>query len=159
MDHTTMAHPAHHAAPAAGRKTANLRLATSATLHCLIGCGLGEIAGMAAGGALGWGMLETMLLGIAAGAIGGFALGLVPLVRAGFGFGRAVRQVLVAEGLSIAVMEAAEVYAQTRMPAVMAGMLHHWEYWAGMAVALAAGFVAAWPVNYWLVRRGVRHEH
>ena len=31
----------------------NLKLATSATLHCLLGCGFGEMAGLAIGIALG----------------------------------------------------------------------------------------------------------
>ena len=39
----------------------------------------------------------------------GFALGLIPLLRAGFSWSWAIRQVLVAEGLSIAIMETAEV--------------------------------------------------
>jgi hypothetical protein len=32
-------------------------------------------------------------------------------------------------------------------------------YWFGIAGALVAGFVAAWPVNYVVARRRVTHAH
>lgn len=32
-------------------------------------------------------------------------------------------------------------------------------FWAGMAAALAVGFVAALPVNYIMIRKDVRHHH
>jgi len=100
-----------------------------------------------------------MISGIAAGIIGGFALGMRPLLRAGYGFGSAARQVLVAEGLSIAVMEMVEVVLQAQMPTVMNAFMLSASYWLGLLVSLVAGFAAAWPVNLWLVRRGVRHKH
>ena len=100
-----------------------------------------------------------MILGIVAGIVGGFALGMRPLLRAGYGFGPAARQVLISEGLSIAVMETAEVLLQTQMPMVMNASMLTVSYWLGLFVSLVAGFAAAWPVNLWLVGRGVRHKH
>jgi hypothetical protein len=33
-------------------------------------------------------------------------------------------------------------------------------FWLGYAAALPAGFVAAWPVNRWLLKRNVKqHRH
>lgn len=32
-------------------------------------------------------------------------------------------------------------------------------FWAGMLLALTAGFLAAFPVNYVLVGKGIRHHH
>lgn len=141
------------------RELNSLRLATSATLHCLLGCGLGEIAGTVLGGALHWPSTSTTILGIVAGIVGGFALGIRPLLRAGFGLRAAARQVLVTEGLSIAVMETAEVLLQSRMPMVMNASMLTPSYWLGLLTSLIAGFAAAWPVNLWLVGRGVRHKH
>lgn len=41
--------------------TASLnRLAASATAHCLTGCAIGEVLGLAIGTALGWGDLATI---------------------------------------------------------------------------------------------------
>ena len=71
----------------------------------------------------------------------------------------AIRQVLVAEGLSIAMMETAEVLVEVYTPGVMQAGLSSPIFWGGMLLALTAGFLAAWPVNYWLVGKGIRHIH
>ncbi len=70
-----------------------------------------------------------------------------------------MKQVLVAEGLSILVMETAEVLVEVYTPGVMQAGLSSPVFWLGMLLALAAGFAAAYPVNYVLVGRGIRHEH
>ena len=31
--------------------------------------------------------------------------------------------------------------------------------WIGIAVAIPAGFVAAWPVNWWLLKRNLKACH
>ena len=48
-----------------------------------------------------------------------------------------------------------EVYT----PGVMQAGLISPIFWGGMLLALTAGFLAAWPVNYWLVGKGIRHIH
>lgn len=136
-----------------------MRLATSATVHCLLGCGLGEVAGIVIGVALGLTATVTIVLAVTLGFVFGFALGLIPLLRAGFSKSWASKQVLVAEGLSIAVMETAEVLVEVYTPGVMSAGLLSPIFWGGMLLALSAGFVAAWPINYWLVGKGIRHVH
>ena len=93
-----------------------LQLATSATAHCLLGCGIGEVVGVVIGTALAWSTVQTIVLAVILGFVFGFALGLVPLMRARFQLKDAVRQVLLAEGLSIAVMETAEVLVEVYTP-------------------------------------------
>ena len=136
-----------------------LRLTTSATVHCLLGCGLGEVAGVIIGQALALSNVATLVLAVLLGFVFGFALGLVPLLRAGFKWKRAIRQVLVVEGLSIAVMDTAEVLVEVNTPGVLAAGLSAPIFWFGMLLALTAGFVVAFPVNYILVGKGIRHHH
>src|SRR5687767_9625570 len=124
----------------------HFNLAFSATLHCLIGCGLGEIAGMVIGTWLHWNNLSTMLLAIILGFVFGLLFGMYPLLKAGYGWGRALRQTLIAEGLSIAVMEAFEVGVQVYTPGVMDAHLTDGIFWIGMLLGLIAGFIAAFPV-------------
>lgn len=140
-------------------KNERLKLAGSATLHCLVGCGIGEVVGMIIGIALLWSVVETTILAILLGFVFGFALGIIPLLRKKFGFKETFRIVIVAEGLSILVMETAEVLVQIYTPGVMESGLTSWIFWAGMLLALIAGFIAAFPVNYILIGRGVRHMH
>ncbi len=140
-------------------KAAQLSLAHSATLHCLLGCGIGEVVGVIIGTALGLSNLITLVLAVVLGFVFGFIFGMWPLLRAGFDFSRALRQVFIAETLSIVVMEATEVLVQVYTPGVMDAGLNSWIFWLGMGFALAAGYVAAFPVNYILVGRGIRHVH
>jgi Domain of unknown function (DUF4396) len=134
-------------------------LALSATLHCLFGCGLGEVAGIIIGTYLGWGMFSTMALAITLGFIFGFLFGIIPLLRKGFGFKATFKIVFAAEFLSIVVMEAFEVGTQLIIPGVMEAGLNDTIFWLGMLAALTVGFIAAFPVNYYMIKRGVRHQH
>ena len=136
-----------------------LSLAHSATWHCLMGCGLGEVLGVIIGTALELPIVHTMVLAIVLGFVFGFIFGLRPLLRAGFDFSRALRQVFIAETLSIVVMEATQVLVQVFTPGVMQAGLLSWIFWLGMALALVAGYAAAFPVNYVLVGKGIRHVH
>ncbi len=140
-------------------KAAQLSLAHSATLHCLLGCGIGEVVGVIIGTALGLSILITLVLAVVLGFVFGFIFGMWPLLRAGFDFSRALHQVFIAETLSIVVMEATEVLVQVYTPGVMEAGLSSWIFWLGMGIALAAGYVAAFPVNYILVGKGIRHIH
>ena len=136
-----------------------LNLAHSATWHCLMGCGLGEVLGVIIGTALELPIMNTMILAVVLGFVFGFIFGLRPLLRAGYDFRRAVRQVFIAETLSIVVMEATQVLVQVYTPGVMQAGLLSWIFWLGMGLALVAGYIAAFPVNYVLVGKGIRHVH
>ena len=76
-----------------------------------------------------------MVLAIILGFVFGFALGLIPLIKARFRIKDAVRQVLIAEGLSIVVMETAEVLVEVYTPGVMQAGLSSWLFWFGMTLA------------------------
>src|SRR6185295_11448597 len=58
-------------------------MALSATLHCLTGCAIGEVAGVAIGTALGWSNEATIVLAIALAFLFGYSLTSWPLLRAG----------------------------------------------------------------------------
>src|SRR2546421_3617462 len=81
------------------------RLAFEATIHCLTGCGIGEVLGLGGATLLGLGNLPSIVLGIVLAYAFGFGLTLVPLLRAGMPFVRAGRVTLAAETLSITTME------------------------------------------------------
>jgi len=141
------------------QKPSRAKLAFSTTLHCLLGCGIGEVVGVIIGTAFLMTIINTMILAVSLGFVFGFILGIRPLLKAGFNLKRAFQTVFVAEGLSIAVMEATEVLVQVYTPGVMESGLTSWIFWAGMFLALTAGFIAAYPVNYYLIGKGIRHQH
>ena len=147
-------HQHHHT-----EETSQKKLAFSATLHCLLGCGIGEVVGVIIGTALVMTTINTLILAISLGFVFGFILGMRPLLKAGFNLKRAFKTVFIAEGLSIVVMEATEVLVEVYTPGVMEAGLTSWVFWAGMLLALTAGFIAAYPVNYYLIGKGIRHQH
>jgi len=156
MDHV---HHIHQGVENKENQQSHSKLAVSATLHCLAGCGLGEVAGMIIGTSLSFSNTNTIILAVILGFIFGFIFGMRPLLKAGFTYKRAFKQVLIAEGLSIAVMEAAEVLIEIYTPGVMQAHLHEPIFWIGMTLALIAGFLAAFPVNFFMIKRGVKHLH
>jgi hypothetical protein len=155
--HSVRGEHVHHTTTYSNRK--HFRLAISATLHCLLGCGIGEVIGVIIGTSLHWSNLATMSLAVSLGFIMGFLLGILPLLRSGIPLRKAFKIVLIAEGLSILVMETAEVLVEVYTPGVMQAGLHDGMFWMGMGLALIAGFLAAFPVNYFLIGRGVSHQH
>lgn len=147
--------PADHHAPQQDRWS-HARLTTAATVHCLTGCALGEFIGLAIGMVLGLDPWTTMALATGCGFLSGYTLGLLPLVRRGSSWAAAFRTLWLGETISIAAMELAMNVADYHVGGLKAPSLLSPMFWAGYAAALPAGFLAAWPVNYWLLKSQIK---
>src|SRR4029434_5362276 len=119
--------------------------------------GIGEVLGLAIGTALGWGNVPTVALAIALAFLFGYAFTFVPLVRGGLALGSAVGIALAADTLSITVMEIVDNAIILIVPGAMEAGLDTFLFWGSLALALAIAFVAAFPVNRWLIARGKGH--
>ena len=133
------------------------KLAASATLHCLTGCAIGEILGLIIGTALGLSNLATIAIAVTLAFLFGYALSLLPLVKAGLGLGVAMTTVLAADTLSIATMEIVDNAVMAIIPGAMEGGIVNPIFWASLPVALGVAFLAAYPVNKYLLLRGKGH--
>ena len=133
------------------------RTAFMATLHCLAGCAIGEVLGMAIGTALGWGNLATIVLATALAFVSGYLFTMVPLVRAGIAARAAARIALAADTASIVIMEIVDNLVMLVIPGAMAATLDAPLFWGSLAISLAIAGVAAYPVNRWLIARGRGH--
>jgi hypothetical protein len=132
-------------------------VAVSATLHCLTGCAIGEVTGMAVGTALGFSEWGTVALAVALAFLFGYALTSWPLLRAGFTLAAVVPIALAADTFSIAVMEIVDNAIMLLIPGAMESGLDSVLFWGALSFALAVAFVAAVPVNIWLIGRGRGH--
>jgi len=150
MDHARHSHHASQAAPSLNRT------AWSATLHCLTGCAIGEILGMVIGTALGWGNAATIALAVALAFMFGYALTLLPLLKA-MPAGAALKLALAADTASITVMEIVDNAIMVVIPGAMDAGLSSVLFWGSLAFALAVAAFAAFPVNRWLIARGRGH--
>lgn len=132
-------------------------MAVSATLHCLTGCALGEVAGLVIGTILALSNGATIILAIALAFVFGFSLSTLPLLKAGLGFFAALSVVFAADTLSIATMEIADNVVMAIIPGAMNATLVNPTFWIAMPLSLMVAFVAAFPVNLYLLRRNKGH--
>jgi hypothetical protein len=152
-EHAPHAH--HHEMPTEG--AALTAVAVSATLHCLTGCALGEIAGMAIGTALGFSNLATIGLAVALAFLFGYSLTSLPLLRAGMALSAVVPVALASDTFSIATMEIVDNVIMVLVPGAMEAGPGTLLFWGSLSVALVIAGAVAMPVNRWLIGRGKGH--
>ncbi|MBX5469076.1 MAG: DUF4396 domain-containing protein [Thermoleophilaceae bacterium] len=138
-------------------------LALSATLHCLTGCALGEVAGMVLGTAFGLSSWATVGLAVVLAFLFGYTLTSLPLLRAGMALGAVVPIALATDTVSIAIMELVDNATIVAIPGALDAGLGDLLFWGGLAFSLALAGAAAFPANRWLIAHGrghaVAHEH
>jgi hypothetical protein len=124
---------------------------------------VGEVLGMMIGSALGWGTVATIVLAIVLAFFFGYGLTMLPLLRSGMALGAVLPLAFASDTLSITVMEIVDNLIIVVIPGAMDAGLGSLLFWGSLAFALAVAFVAAFPVNRYLISRGkghaVIHEH
>jgi hypothetical protein len=133
------------------------RLAANATTHCLTGCAIGEVLGLAIATQLGWGNEASIALAVVLAYVFGYALTLRPLLRSGLALGAALGVAFAADTLSITVMEIVDNAVILLIPGAMEAGLLDPLFWGALAFALGVAWVAAFPVNRWLLARNLGH--
>ena len=151
-DHAMMGHTA------SGGECENcMRLAFSATTHCLTGCAIGEVLGLVVATALGLHDVPSIVLAVALAFFFGYSLAMLPLLRAGIAFATALGLALAADTLSIVVLELVDNGIIVVIPGAMDAGLDEALFWGSLVVALAIAFTAAFPLNYYLIKKGRGH--
>lgn len=151
------AHHAHSAHAHHGHGGGPLRTSAQATLHCLTGCVIGEVVGLTIGVSLGLGIWPTIVLATALAYATGITLGLLPVMKnRGVGLVEAFRIIWIGEVISIGVMEIVMNFVDYQMGGMTAPSIVSWMFWRGIFLAVPAGFLVAWPVNYWLLKREIK---
>lgn len=132
-------------------------VAAQATLHCLLGCAIGEVLGMAIGTSLGFPDFATVALSIALAFVFGYALTMRGLLRGGVPLRRAFSIALAADTMSIAVMELVDNSVMVGIPGAMDAGVTSVLFWGALAGSLAVAFVVTTPLNRWMMSRGKGH--
>jgi Domain of unknown function (DUF4396) len=133
------------------------RVAFSATAHCLTGCAIGEVLGLVIGTVLGWGNAATIVLAVVLAFFFGYSLTMLPLLRSGLALATALLLAFASDTLSITIMEIVDNLIVLLIPGAMDAGLGSLLFWGSLVFALAVAFVAAFPVNRWLIARGKGH--
>jgi hypothetical protein len=148
-------HHQHTAARPEG--TALTRLAVSATLHCLTGCAIGEVLGLALATWWGWANAPSIALAVVLAFVFGYALTIGPVLRSGLPLRQAIGVALAADTVSILTMEIVDNAVVLAVPGAMEAGLLDLLFWGSLAFALLIAFAVTVPVNRALIARGKGH--
>lgn len=132
-------------------------MAAKATLHCLAGCAIGEIIGVTIGTHVGFAPHQTVILAAILSFISGYTVSTWPLLKAKLSFFKALRLVFAADTVSILTMTIADNLLILLIPGAMDKNLTHPVYWISRVLSLTAAFIAAYPVNVYLLKRNKGH--
>jgi putative flippase GtrA len=130
------------------------RQAITHTRHCLTGCGIGEVLGMAFGQNLS-NIAQT-----------GLAVVLAFIVGYGLTFRGAISKMTAKDALKLALaidtvsivsMEIIDNVSEWLIPGAINARLHNILFWWSLALSLAIAFIVTVPVNRYLMSRGIGH--
>jgi len=132
-------------------------MAADATTHCLTGCAIGEILGLVIATQLGWGNAASIVVATILAFMFGYALTLRPLLASGMALRAAAGIAFAADTVSIIVMEIVDNGTELAIPGAMNAGLTDLLFWGSLVVSLGLAWIAAFPVNRWLLQRGLGH--
>ncbi|PCJ29522.1 MAG: hypothetical protein COA94_01310 [Rickettsiales bacterium] len=134
--------------------------AAGITVHCLIGCVIGEIIGLSIGVTMQLHPVATMALATILAFITGMLLATTSVVRnKRTTYMLAIRIVWLGEVVSISVMEIVMNGVDYYIGGVGAQSITDPIFWKGLLFAIPAGYFAALPVNYYLIKKNLKKCH
>ncbi len=107
--------------------------------------------------ALGWGNAASVAISVALAFVFGYSLTLGPVLRANVPLRRAAGLTLASDTLSITTMEIVDNAFILIVPGAIAAGLSDALFWWSLGLSLVIAFIAAFPVNRWLIARGRGH--
>lgn len=135
------------------------RQAIKHTGHCLVGCGIGEIAGMLIASALGWPKAERIILAIFLAFTFGYSLTYRGIRKQSSTAGEAVRATLATDTVSIVSMEIVDNFIEFLIPNALVVTAASFRFWWGLALALGIAFILTVPVNRYMMSRSPHAHH
>jgi hypothetical protein len=115
------------------------------------------VLGLVIASALGWATAPSIALAVVLAFVFGYALTLRPLLRSGMALSAALGVALAADTISITVMEVVDNAVILAIPGAMEAGLTSLLFWGSLALGLGVAWFAAFPVNRWLLARGLGH--
>ena len=107
--------------------------------------------------ALLWSAVPSVALSVGLAFLFGYTFSAVPLLRARLSLRKAFTLVLAADTISIAVMEIVDNGFILIVPGAIHAGLDTALFWVSMFFSLVAAFIAAFPVNKYLIAKGMGH--
>lgn len=134
------------------------QMAIRHTLHCLLGCSIGEILGMMMGTIFALANITTIVLSIILAFFFGYLLTFRSVYKANHDTRQAAKVTLATDTVSITSMEIVDNVILLLIPGAIGAGLLTMTFWVSLAVALAIAFVVTVPVNRFMISRGIGHN-
>jgi len=115
------------------------------------------VSGLVVSTALGLAILPSIVLAIVLSFVFGYGLTMQPLLQSGLSLRRALGIAFAADTVSLTTMEVTDNVVVLVVPGAMTAGLLDVLFWGSLALSLVIAFVVAFPVNRWLVARGLGH--
>jgi hypothetical protein len=112
---------------------------------------------MVLGTTLRLGNWTTAWLSVALAFLFGYSLTMLPLLRAGLALKTATALAFASDTASIALMEIVDNVIMLYIPGAMDAGLSSQLFWGSLVASLIVAGIAAFPLNRWLVSRGMGH--
>jgi hypothetical protein len=131
--------------------------AVSHTSHCLLGCGIGEVLGMAIG--QNWSNVLQTALAVALAFLFGYSLTFWGARRRQMSAVDAVKLALAIDTISIISMEIIDNVIEWLIPGAINAQINQFLFWWSLALSLAIAFIITVPVNRQAMAMGLGHSH
>ena len=132
------------------------RQAITHTRHCLTGCAIGEVLGMAIG--QNWNNILQTALGIVLAFFFGYLLTFWGARKRGMEPKEAVKLALAIDTISIISMVIIDNTLEWLIPGAINAHLANILFWWSEAVSLSVAFIFTVPVNRFVMSRGIGHR-
>ncbi len=129
------------------------RHAIKHTVHCLIGCGIGEILGMLIASFLGWHRIGRLPLAIALSFFFGYLITYNGVRKETKTSKEALKITLATDTVSITSMELVDNTIEFIIPNALLVSAASPRFWWGLALSLTIAFFITVPVNRYIMTR------
>jgi hypothetical protein len=129
------------------------------TLHCLLGCSIGEILGMVISTALHWSNLGNIILSVSLAFFFGYGLTYRSIIKRGKDPNQALRGALATDTASITSMEIVDNIFILLVPGAINAGLSSSLFWWSLVASLAIAFAVTVPVNRLVISRNPHAHH
>ncbi len=135
------------------------RQAIQHTVHCLIGCGAGEILGMLIAAVLGWQRPGRLSLAIVLAFVFGYYLTYRGVRQHTDTAKEAFKITAATDTVSIATMELVDNTMELIIPNALMVSPASPRFWWGLAISLTVAFALTVPVNRFMISRNPHQHH
>jgi hypothetical protein len=129
------------------------------TVHCLIGCGIGEIVGMLIASFFGWHRIGRLSLAIILAFSFGFYLTYRGVRKDNKTAKEAIKITVATDTVSITTMELVDNTIELIIPNALLVTATQFRFWWGLALSLSIAFIITVPVNRYMISMNPLQQH